>query len=288
MTPANEKESNIISSGESDTNNIEVKDKDEDNNLNLHINEKIEDIDKEDEPVLQNLDLLASEITTGIEICKENGKLEDKLDESSNVQAITISECETADIDLNKSAVKDNNNENETKYMEYSSCDAKDTNEIEKYQLKDTIVIENNDHNSEQTKEILSDNCDNKQTKDMSEQENDVKYDTKSSPEEEINSVIPSSTDVCYIAKQNDELRSEDEALKEQEDLATEDKTAVTDDKINTDDKQNITKCINETQERTDNERENNIANSIVVDKIESLKEDLHVEKEKAASSDQN
>lgn len=71
--------------------------------------------------------------------------------------------------------------------------------------------------------------------------------------------------------------------------MTVEDKTTVTNEKINTDDKRNVI-CIDKTQERTDNnerERENSVANSIVVDKIESLKEDLHVE-EKAALSDQN
>lgn len=252
--------------------------------MNLHINEKSEvHTDKEDELVLQNLDLPVSKIDAEIETYEENGKLEDKLDESLNVQAVMTSECETIETNLIKSAVEDDDNENEIKYVEHSSCDDnKDTNET---------IIENKDCNSEQTKEILSDNCDNKQTKDISEQENDVKHDTKSSPEEkEMNSVmIPSSTDICYIARQNDELRSEEEALKEKENLATEDKIAITDEKINTDDKLDITKCINETQERTDNnERENNVANSIVVDKIESLNEDLHVEEEKAALSDQN
>lgn len=196
VTTANEKESNIISSGESDMNNVEIKNEDNQNdNLNLHINEESEvhtdkegevHTGKEGEFVLQNLDLPAFEIDTEIETCKENGNLEDKLDESSNVQAIMTSECETIETDVTESTVKGDNDDNETKYVEHSSCDAnKDTNET---------VIENEDHDSEQTKEILSDNCDNKQTKDMSEQENDVKHDTKSSPEEkEVNSVmIPS------------------------------------------------------------------------------------------------
>ncbi|XP_071644162.1 uncharacterized protein [Temnothorax longispinosus] len=285
VTTANEKESNIISSGEFDVNNVEIENKDNQNdNLNSHINEKSEvHADKEGEQlVLQNLDLLVSKIDTEIETCEENGKLGDKLDESQNVQAIVTFERETIETNLTTSSVIDDDDKNETKYVEHSSCDAnKDTKET---------VLENEHHNSEQTKEILSDNCDNKQTKDMSEQENDVEHDTKSSPEEkEVNSVtIPSSTDVYCIAEQSDKLRSEDEALKEEENLDIEDETAITDEKINTDDKRDSTKCINKTQERTDNnEREIDVANSIVVDKIESLREDLHVEEEKVALSDQ-
>lgn len=281
VTTANEKESNIISSGDS-MNTVEIKNKDNQNdNLNLHINKSEVHIDKEGNSVLQNLNLSASEIDTEIDTCKKNEKLEDKV-ESPNVQAIVTSECETTETNLNTSSVKDDNDEND-KYVEHSSYDAnEDTKEP---------VMENTDKdNSEQTKEILSDNCDNKQTKDMSEQENDVKLDAKSSPEEkEVNSVtVPSLSDVCYIAEQNDELRSENKVLKEKENLAIEDEAiTITDEKINTGDII-LMKHINETQERTDNnERENNVENSIVVDKIESLK-NLHVEEEKAASSDQN
>ncbi|XP_011883056.1 PREDICTED: uncharacterized protein LOC105570463 isoform X2 [Vollenhovia emeryi] len=277
----NEKQSNIISSGESNMNNIEIKIEDNQNgNLNLHINEKNEvHADREDEPILPDLDLPVSEIDTEIEMCRNNGDSQDKLDELPNVEAIVTSECETTETNLT-TAVKDD--ENETKRVEHS-CDAnKDTKET---------VIKTEDHKSEETKEILSDNCDNKQTKDMSEQENDVKHETESSPEEkEVDSVvIPSPIDVYYIAEENDNLRSENEALKEKRDLTTEDKTAITDEKVNTGNKQDVTKCIDETQERTDNnDRENSVSDSIVVDKIESLKEDLHVEEEKAASSDQN
>lgn len=286
MTTANKKESNIISSGESNMNNTEMKNKNNQNgNLNSHINENSEiHADKEGEPVLQNLDLPVSKIDIEIEKCKKNGKI-DKLNESPSVQAIETSECEadTTKTDLITSLVKNDNDKNETKYVENLSCDGnEDTKEI---------VMENKNHNLEQTQEILSDNCDNKQIKDMSEQENDVKHDIKSSPEEkEVNSVIISSSiDVYYTAEQNNELESENKALKEKEILTRGNEIAVINEKITINDKWDVTKCTDETQERTDNnEKENSIANSIVVDKIESLKEDLQVEEEKVASSHQN
>lgn len=285
VTIANEKESNIISSGESDINNIEIKNTNtHDGNLNSHTNEKSQvDTDKEGEPVLQNLDLLASEIDTEIETCKKDERMGDKLDESPNVQAVVISECETTTANLTTSSVDNDNDKNETKYVENSSCDAN----------QDTKETKNKDDNSEQTKEILRDNCDNKQTKDTSEQENDIKHNTRSSPEEkEVNSVtIPSSTDVHYTTKQSDKLKSKDTALKEKEKemLTVEDKVAIADEKINTGDKQDTTKCINKTQKHTDNvEKEDSVANSIIIDKIESLKEDLHIEEKEAVSSDQN
>lgn len=214
--------------------NVEKNKDNQNGNLDSHINENSEVYsDKEGEPVLQNSDLSASKIDTEIEMYKKNEKLEDKLDESPNVQAGVTSECETTETNLTTSSVKDDDDDdkNETKYVEHSSCDAnKDTKEI---------VMESKDHDSEQTKENLSDNCDNKQTKDVSEQENDVKHDTKNSPEEkEVNSVIPSSTDIYYIAEQNDKLRSEDKALKEEENLTIENEIVITDEQINTDNKQ--------------------------------------------------
>jgi len=263
VTTANEKESNIISSGESDMNNIEIKNKDNQNgNLNSHINERSEIHDKEGEANLQNLDLPASEIK--IKTCEK-----DNLNETSNIQAVAISECGSENI-TNLTISLFENDKNENKYVENLSCDTKDTKET---------VMENEDHNSKQTKEILSDNCDSKQTKNINEQENNIKHDVKSSPEEKkINSVtIPFSTDIGFITEQSDELKSKDthKALKEEKILGIED---ITDKKINIVDKQDITKCIKETQDN--NEKENNVANSIIVDKIESLK-DLHVEKKR-------
>lgn len=267
-------------------NNTEINKNNQNGNLNSYINENSEiHADKEGEPVLQNLDLPVSKIDIEIETCKNNGKV-DKLNESPSVQAIETSKCkaDTTKTDLITSSVKDNNDKNETKYVE-NLCDAnEDTKET---------VMENKDHNSEQTQEILSDNCDNKQTKDMSEQENDIEHDTKNfSEEKKVNNVIvPSLIDVCYTAEQNNEpeLESKDKALKEKKILAIENEIAIIDEKINTGDKRDETKCTNETQERTDNkEKENSVANCIIVDKIESLKEDLQVKEEKAASSDQN
>jgi len=268
VTTSNEKESNIISSGESNMNNIEIKNKDNQNgNLCSYINERSEiHADKEGEANLQNLDLPASEINTNIKTCEKDGK--DNSNELSNIQAVAISEYGSENItNLTISLIE--NDKNENKYVENLSYDTKD--------IKET-VMENKDHNSKQTKEILSDNCDNKQTKNMNEQENNIKHDVKSSLEEKkVNSVmIPFSSDIDYITEQSDKLKSKDihKALKEEEILGIKDD--ITGKKINTVDKQDITKCINETQ--NNNEKESNVANSVIVDKIESLK-DLHVEK---------
>ncbi|XP_039313278.1 uncharacterized protein LOC105207722 isoform X2 [Solenopsis invicta] len=275
----NEKESNIISSGESDINNIEIKIVNNHNdNLNMQTNEKSQiDADQEDELVLQTLDLPASEIDTEIELCKKNEIMEDKLDELPNVQAAVTSETTS---NLTILSIEDDIDKGETKYVENSSCDANE----------DTKKTENKDDNNlEQIKEVLSDNCDNKQTKDTSEQENNIKHDTKSSPEEkEINSVtISFSADVHYTTEQSDKLKSENTPLKEKEELAMEDKVAIADEKINTGDKQkDTTKCVNEIEKCTDNvEKEDSVANSTIVDKVESLKEDLHVEEKEAAPS---
>ncbi|XP_011051544.1 PREDICTED: myb-like protein X isoform X2 [Acromyrmex echinatior] len=276
-----EKESNIIFSTESDVNNIEINNMDNQNygNLNSHeINEGREVYtDKEDEANLKNLDLPAFEIDTEIETCEKNGKREDKLDEMQNIQIVMTFECENTKRKLTISSLENNNDENETQYVENSLCDANNT--------KEPIM---KDKDSEQTKEILKDNCDTKQIKDMSEQEN-VKQDAKSSLEEKkVNSItILSSTDIHYTEKQSDKLKSDDKTSKKKVILAIEDEVA-TDEKINTDYKQDTTKCINEIQECTDNkEKENNVTNSIVVDKIESLKKNLHIE-EKAVANDQN
>ncbi|XP_018057169.1 PREDICTED: myb-like protein X isoform X1 [Atta colombica] len=282
ITTIDEKESNIIFSTESDMNNIEINNKDNQNysNLNSHINEgrKVY-ADKEDKADLQNLDLPAFEIDTEIETCEKNGKKEDKLDEMQNIQVVVTFECENTKTKLTISSLENNNDKNEIQYVENSLCDANNT--------KEPIM---KDKDSERTKEILKDNCDSiKQIKNMSEQENGIKYDAENSLEEkEINSItILPSTDIHYTEKRSDTLKSDDKISKGKIILAIEDEIA-TDEKINTDYKQDSTKCINETQECTDNkEKENNVTNSIVVDKIESLKENLHIE-EKTVSNDQN
>lgn len=261
VTTANEREGNLISSGDSDMNDTEIKNTDNPNSsLNSPVNEIREaHAGKEDEADLQNLDLPATEIDTVIETCEKDGEVEDKLDESPNVQAAVTSECETTETNLIVSTVEDDNDENETKCVENSSCDAeKDTKET---------AMENEDHNSEQTNEILSDNCDT-QTKDMSEQENDIKHDAESSPEEKEVVSITTTADVDYVAEQSDKLKSEDlKALKEEEMLTMDDKVAIADEKINGD-KQDEAKCIDEVEERTDdNEKESSVASSIVVDK---------------------
>jgi len=263
-------------------NNIEINNIDHQNysNLNSHINEGREVYaDKEDKADLQNLDLPALEIDTEIETCEKNGKKEDKLDEMQNVQVVVTFECENTKTKLTISSLENNNDKNEIQYVENSLCDANNT--------KEPIM---KDKDSERTKEILKDNCDSiKQIKNMSEQENGIKYDAENSlKEKEINSItILPSTDIHYTEKRSDTLKSDDKISKGKIILAIEDEIA-TDEKINTDYKQDTTKCINETQECTDNkEKENNVTNSIVVDKIESLKENLHIE-EKTVSNDQN
>lgn len=262
-------------------NNIEINNMDNQNhgNLNSHINERREVYtDKEDEADLQNLDLPAFEIDAEIETCEKDEKREDKLNELQNVQVVVTLKCENTKTKLTISSLENNNDKNETQNVENSSCDANNTKKT---------VMKNKD--LEQTKEILKGNCDIKQIKDMSEQENCIEHDVESSlKEKEVNSVmILSSTDIDYTAKQSDKLKSDDKTSKGKEILVIEDEVA-TDEKINTSYKQDITKYINETQEFTDNkEKENNVANSIVVDKIESLKENLHIE-EKTASNDQN
>ncbi|XP_018311581.1 uncharacterized protein [Mycetomoellerius zeteki] len=281
ITTVNVSKSNIIFSREFDMNNIEINNMDNQNhgNLNSHINERREVYtDKEDEADLQNLDLPAFEIDAEIETCEKDEKREDKLNELQNVQVVVTLKCENTKTKLTISSLENNNDKNETQNVENSSCDANNTKKT---------VMKNKD--LEQTKEILKGNCDIKQIKDMSEQENCIEHDVESSlKEKEVNSVmILSSTDIDYTAKQSDKLKSDDKTSKGKEILVIEDEVA-TDEKINTSYKQDITKYINETQEFTDNkEKENNVANSIVVDKIESLKENLHIE-EKTASNDQN
>ncbi|XP_036150007.1 uncharacterized protein LOC105833539 isoform X1 [Monomorium pharaonis] len=276
IVTANEKESNIISSRNSDINNV-IKNTDNHNdNLSSHTNEKDQvDTDKESEPILQNLDLSTSKIDTEVEMCKVE-KVEDML-ESSNIQAIVTFESgerinTTANLIIT-SSIKDD--KNKTKYMELCDTD------------EDIKKMENK-NNSEQTKETLSDNCDNKQTKEMSKQEDDIKQDTKSFLEEkEVNSVmIPSLVDVQYTIEQSDKLKSED-TLKKIEILAIKDEVAIADEKMSTGDKKDKIISINETQERTDKfENMDSVANNIIVDKIESLK-DLHVEEKEAALNDQ-
>ncbi|KAL6258743.1 hypothetical protein P5V15_010693 [Pogonomyrmex californicus] len=277
LTIANETK-NPISSGESDMNNTEIKKDDQNDNLNSYINENNEvQANEEHELVLKNLDVPMSKVDTEIEICEKSKKIEEDTLESLNVQLIESTfECEITKTDVTISSTNDD--KNEIKYMKNSSCNANGN-------IKET-VIENKDHNSKQANEILNDNCDNKQIKDISEQENDVEHETKSSLEnkenKEVNSVIiSSSADVDCIAEKS---KLENEALKEKEISAIDTEITIVE-KIDTVDKQNV-KCINEPQEYTANiEKENGTTNSIVVDKIESLNEDLQTEDKKAASN---
>lgn len=264
----NEKENNIISSDEFNA-NTEANSKDNQNDsLNSYIDEKSE----EGAFILQDSDLPMSK--DEIETCKISEEVENKLDESQIIQ--TMSEYEITNTDLTVSLVKDinDNDRDKTKSVGNVSCNA--NNDIDK------TTLENKEHNSpmEKIEEILSGNCDSKQTEDINEQENDFKLNIESSAEEKVetnNLIITSSTDVSSITEQNNKIDSNDKSLKEKKIAAVEDKVTVVDDKINASNKQDVIKCINETGECKDenNDNENNVANSIAVDKVES-QEKIH------------
>ncbi|XP_029164706.1 uncharacterized protein DDB_G0283697-like isoform X2 [Nylanderia fulva] len=266
-----EKENDVISSNELDT-NTEVK-VNQNDNLNSYVDVKSEVYaNKEGEFTLQDSDLPASKDEN--EICEISEEVKDKLDESQIVQSVTITSA---------SLVKDVSDNDETKSMENLPSNAND--EIE-------TVKRNEEHNSsaEQIEEILSDNCDSKQTEDSNgQQENDFKLNIESSTEEKKdtdNLAISSSTDVSSIAEQTNQIDSEDTNLKEKEITTVEDKVTVIDDKINSSNKEDVIKHNNETEECKDenNKSESDSAN-IVVDKVESREEDLRVEEVQAALS---
>jgi len=277
----NEEENNVISSDTLDV-NIEVENKDNQNdNLNSYIDEKSKTfINKEDEFILQDSDLPVSK--DEVEVCKINKEIENKLDESQIVQTATMSEYEITTTDLTVSLVKDinDNNRDKIKSGENLSCNVNDDiNEI---------IMKNKEYNSptEQIEEILSDNCDNKQTEDINEQENNFELSTASSVEEKLetkNLTISSSTDVSSVTEQNNKMDSNDKSLKEKEIAIVEDKVTVIDDKINTSNKQDVIKSADETRE-CKNENNENAANNIVIDKVESREENLREEVKAALS----
>lgn len=278
----NEEENNVISSDALDV-NIEVENKDNQNdNLNSYIDEKSKTfINKEDEFILQESDLPVSK--DEVEVCKINKEIENKLDESQNVQTATISEYEITKTDLTVSLVKDinDNDRDKIKSGENLSCNVNDDiNEI---------IVKNKEHNSpiEQIEEILSDNCDNKQTEDINEQENNFELSTASFVEEKLetnNLTISSSIDVSSVTEQNNKIDSNDKSLKEKEIAIVEDKVTVIDDKINTSNKQDVIKFADETRE-CKNENNENAANNIIIDKVESREENLREKEVKAALS---
>lgn len=249
----NEKENNIISSDELDT-NAEIKDKDNQNDsLNSYIDEeKGEVYVNEEEFTLQDSDLPVSK---EIETCKVSEEMENKLDESQIASASLVKDVSDTDRD-------------ETKSVENLLCDAKD--EIE-------IVTRNEEHNSpaEQIEEISSDNCDSKQTEDSNEQqENDFKLNTESSTEEKKdadNLVISSSIDVTSIAEQNNQTDCDDKNSKEEEITTVEDKVTVIDDKINSSNKEDVINCTNETKECKDKDNsENDSANIVIEEEVKA------------------
>ncbi|EFN60917.1 hypothetical protein EAG_06028 [Camponotus floridanus] len=278
----NEKENNVISSDALDV-NIEVENKDNQNdNLNSYIDEKSKTfINKEDEFILQDSDLPVSK--DEVEVCKINKEIENKLDESQIVQTATLSEYEITKTDLTVSLVKDinDNDRDKIKSEENLSCNVNDDiNEI---------ILKNKEHNLpiEQIEEILSDNCDNKQTEDIHEQENNFELSTASSVEEKLetnNLTISSSTDVSSVTEQNNKMDSNDKSLKEKEIAIVEDKVTVIDDEINTSNKQDVIKSVDETRE-CKNENNENAANNIIIDKVESREENLREKEVKAALS---
>ncbi|XP_050457921.1 uncharacterized protein MAL13P1.304-like isoform X2 [Cataglyphis hispanica] len=270
------KKENIISSDEFNA-STEVKSKDNQiDSLNSCIEKSEEGAFAIEEGafILQDSDLPMSK--DEIETCKISEEVENKLDESQIIQTDTMSEYETTNTDLNVSLVKDinDNDRDKIKSVGNVSCDA--NNDIDK------TILENKEHNSsmEKIEEILSNNCDSKQTEDLNEQENDFKLNIESSAEEKVetnNLIITSSTDVSSSTEQNNKIDSNDKSLKEKKTAAVEDKVTVVDDKINASNKQDVIKCTNKTEECKDenNDNENNVANSIAVDKVES-QEEIH------------
>ncbi|KAL6426073.1 hypothetical protein ACFW04_008978 [Cataglyphis niger] len=269
------KKENIISSDEFNA-STEVKSKDNQiDNLNSYIekNEEGAFAIEESAFILQDSDLPMSK--DEIETCKISEEVENKLDESQIIQTDTMSEYETTNTDLNVSLVKDinDNDRDKTKSVGNVSCDA--NNDIDK------TTLENKEHNSsmEKIEEILSNNCDSKQTEDLNEQENDFKLNIENSAEEKVetnNLIITSSTDVSST-EQNNKIDSNDKSLTEKKIAAVEDKVTIVDDKINASNKQDVIKCTNKTGECKDenNDNENNVANSIAIDKVES-QEEIH------------
>ncbi|XP_012224135.1 myb-like protein X isoform X2 [Linepithema humile] len=284
IVTANEKESDVNYSDEPDVNNIEMNEQDN-QNLNSHTDKENEVCaNKDDESALQNSDLSESKVEMEIEIYKTSEKVENKSDESQVIQAISeaTSECETTQTDLTDVKDVDDNDRSEIKSVENPTYD--EQNEEQNLSI-------------EQTEEIISNNCDNKQSEDTNEEENDVKCDTGSvSPKEEQTDevIIPSPTDINFVAEEDfaveedNKPESDDEVSKKIEISVVEDGIATADEQIETSNKQDVTKCTDETQERTsnnDDEEKSSAGSNVVVDTIESPEKDLQIENEKAAPS---
>lgn len=253
---ANVKESNIIAFDESDTKNIELKSKDDQNNdLNTH-----EDCTKiENESVLQSSNPVVSKTETEIEAA----------DETQFVQTDSLFECEAINTDLSTSLITDDDDKNETKPTINPSCDNNDTENI----IKEDITQDSLTHIQETT-EIMNDTCIGEQSDDKSEKEDKII----------VTSLISySEIEENNKSENNNQLLKEEEIPVQKKEVA-ENETALTSEKIDTIDKQDIMICANEKQESigdSNDEKENNIASSIVVDKLKSTDENLQVEEEK-------
>jgi len=268
IVTANEKESDVNYFDEPDVNGIEMNEQDN-QNLNSYMDKENEVCaNKDGEPTLQNSSLSESKIVTEAEMCKTSEKIENKSDELQ-VQAIAMSECKTAQMDLTDVKDVDDNDRSEIASVENPT--------YANYTKKTVTQNEEQNLPTEQTEETISNNCDSEHSKDMNKQENDVKCDAKSSPEEEQTDkvIISSSTDKYFIAEEDNKLQSEDKVSKKKEISVVEDEIVV-DEEIKTSNKQDGIKCIDETQQRTnDNEEKNSARSNVVVDTIESPEKNL-------------
>jgi len=236
-------------------------------------------VNKDDEPILQNFSLSESKDETEIEMCKTSEKIENKSDESQ-VQAIAMSECETTQT-LDSNDVKDVDDNDNSEIETSKSVENSQTYDAN-YTKETVTQDEELNLSAEQIGETISNNCDNEHSEDTNKQENDVKCDTRSSLEEEQTDkvTVPSSTDI-YFAAEGDKLESDDKASKKKEISAVEDGIATVDEQIETGNKQDVIKHTDETQERTNDNKEKSSA--VVIDTIESPEKDLQIENEKAA-----
>jgi len=286
----NKEESNIVSVDESNIKNTEAKDKDNhDDDINSCVNDVKDNevcLNLENKLILQNSDLLVCNTETEIIIYEANKQLENKMEELQIVQISTAAASEIIKIDSFISSAKDNkkdndgdNDENEIKSAENSLYDISNNN-------NDVLQDKKQDPPMEETEIIVNNTCDSKQIKNIDEQDSNIKCKTKDSPEEKNvdKIVILSSTIISSVAKENNELNSNDSSLKEKNVSFAKMQSATANEQINVD-QQDAIKSANKTQECTSNDKkENSVANGIVVDKIKFPKEDVQVEDKKIIS----
>jgi hypothetical protein len=270
----NKEENNIVSVDESnESKNTEAKDKDNDD-TNLYVNDVKGNevhLNQENKHILQHSDLLVSNIETEIVTYEAKEQLENKTKESQIVQMATAPASEIIKIDSIILSAKntENNDENEIKSAENSLYDVSNDN-------NDVIEDKKQDPPMEETEIIVNNNCDNKQTKNI-EQSSNIKYKRDSPEEKDAEKiVILSSTVISSVAKENNELNSNDSSLKGKNGSFTKMQSATADEQINIGDQQDAMKSANKIQEcNNDNKKENSAENGIVVDKIEFPKENI-------------